>query len=169
MLLDIAQAVGAICGILGSLLVASTNRRHRLAAFSIWLVSNVALGIFYACIGAYWLLGMVAVFTVTSALGVISHRRSAQFSLDDFKVVTNSLWEENGEPRFWSNRGTQVPIEQATLYPINEPVINDVIEGSGPGSTVLPVSVALSIVHSDLKRRNREQVAPAAQSGGHAG
>lgn len=45
-------------------------------AFSIWLVSNLALGAFAFSKNAPWLLMMYVAYFATSVVGIYSHRRS---------------------------------------------------------------------------------------------
>ena len=74
MLLDIIQYGGVALGLTGAVLVSSGLRQRRRLGFGLWLGSNACLIAWALSMAAWVLLGMYAVYTITSTLGWWNNR-----------------------------------------------------------------------------------------------
>jgi len=71
---DLPQYLGAIFGVIGSLLVAMPSSKRRFQGFTCWLISNTCLLIYFIDTSAWGLVGMTLVYTATTLLGLWNNR-----------------------------------------------------------------------------------------------
>lgn len=67
------EGIGAICGIIGAVLVAIDPAQYAAIAFPIWLISSIALAIFAYKSKLIYLLGLQLTFTAINFGGVLSN------------------------------------------------------------------------------------------------
>ncbi len=72
---SIIQALAALLGISGAILVISNRAKVRFLAFNLWVVSNILLAWVYISAEMWSLLAMIAVYTITSILGAWNTRK----------------------------------------------------------------------------------------------
>lgn len=67
--MNIFEAIGAILGIAGAILVTGKEREKRFIAFNLWIVGNISLIVFYIINNHWGLTFMGSIYTVTSCIG----------------------------------------------------------------------------------------------------
>jgi hypothetical protein len=75
--LDLIQYTGVALGLAGAILVSSSQRSRRRLGFALWLGSNACLITWALSMAAWGLLGMYAIYTVTSTMGWWNNRDEA--------------------------------------------------------------------------------------------
>lgn len=75
---DATQYVGVALGLTGAVLVAGSSVRSRRCGFGLWIVSNACLISWTVNAGAWGLLAMYAVYSITSAVGLWNNRAGAE-------------------------------------------------------------------------------------------
>jgi hypothetical protein len=73
MLADYLAVCGAICGVAGAILNAQKSARAKRWGFGVWLLSNIGLGLWAAGLGAWSVVGMYLIYSITSAWGLWNH------------------------------------------------------------------------------------------------
>lgn len=71
---DASQYVGVALGLTGAVLVAGATARNRRWGFGLWIVSNACLITWTVNAAAWGLLGMYAVYSITSLMGFWNNR-----------------------------------------------------------------------------------------------
>lgn len=72
-LLVLLEFIGAICGIIGALLMAIDPTQFAAISFPIWLISSVVLSVFAFLSNLKYLLGLQITFTVINIIGVVGN------------------------------------------------------------------------------------------------
>ena len=72
------QYVGVALGLTGAVLVAGATARSRRWGFGLWIVSNACLISWTVNAGAWGLLAMYTVYSITSAVGLWNNRAAAE-------------------------------------------------------------------------------------------
>ncbi len=75
---DATQYVGVALGLTGTVLVAGATARSRRWGFGLWIASKVCLILWTVNAGAWGLLAMYALYSITSAVGLWNTRAGAE-------------------------------------------------------------------------------------------
>lgn len=68
-MIDLLQYPGVVLGLIGAVLVSGSSARSRRWGFGLWIGSNACLITWSVADGAWGLLAMYAVYSVTSVIG----------------------------------------------------------------------------------------------------
>ena len=75
---DGTQYIGVALGLTGAVLVAGATTRSRRWGFGLWITSNACLISWTVNAGAWGLLAMYAVYSITSVVGLWDNRGDAE-------------------------------------------------------------------------------------------